>query len=668
MSRNSRKGRPRLALWKRALFGLVMTVLVLALLEFVLFLAGVEPRPERGDPLVGFAKSVSHYVVETREDGVEIVRRSPEKKDFLNDQTFPRKKPEGAVRIFCVGGSTTYGRPFYDDLSFAGFLREILPAVDPSRNWEVINAGGISYASYRVAVVMEELAAFEPDVFLVYTGQNEFLEHRTYGRLLDTPGFVREAMAWAGRTRIGTVVRNSLPKERERSPIQMSVNPKIIPVNSVGPESYRRDDAFREKVLLHFRRNLDRMVDLAETAGAKIVFVIPQSNDADWAPFRSEPSPRLSKQLRAEFDRLYRQGVALRRAGKVDKAVEILHRAAAIGGRHAGAHYELGRACLAAGDADRAAREFVRARDEDICPMRAVTAVRETIREVAEERKVSHVRFEVEGCRENYYDHVHLTPEATLELARQVVPHLTGASVDPAILERIGTERLRGRDRVTHAASLRLLTRMLVELDQPEMAMRAAKDARELDSGNPDGEILLGTLVARDDPAAARRHYERALALDPKSAGALYHMALLEEREDDLAGAVSHLEAAVVAAPEFAAAWERLAMIQIRRGRVNDGVRCLEKVVDLTPERSTAHSNLGLARMKQGEPAKAMASYEEALRLDADNPSAHFNKGLLHRERDEREEAIAEFREVLRIRPKDAEARRHLAELGASPR
>ena len=39
---------------------------------------------------------------------------------------------------------------------------------------------------------MEELAAFEPDAFVVYTGQNEFLEQRTYGTLLDTPGFVRE--------------------------------------------------------------------------------------------------------------------------------------------------------------------------------------------------------------------------------------------------------------------------------------------------------------------------------------------------------------------------------------------------------------------------------------------------------------------------------------------
>ena len=56
------------------------------------------------------------------------------------------KKESGVTRIICLGGSTTYGRPYNDKTSFCGWLREFLPAVDPSRQWEVINAGGISYA------------------------------------------------------------------------------------------------------------------------------------------------------------------------------------------------------------------------------------------------------------------------------------------------------------------------------------------------------------------------------------------------------------------------------------------------------------------------------------------------------------------------------------------
>ena len=80
------------------------------------------------------------------------------KLEFFNGQTFPREKARGHYRIFCVGGSTTYGRPYDDKTSFSGWLRELLPMVDSGRDWEVINAGGISYASYRVAMLMEREA------------------------------------------------------------------------------------------------------------------------------------------------------------------------------------------------------------------------------------------------------------------------------------------------------------------------------------------------------------------------------------------------------------------------------------------------------------------------------------------------------------------------------
>ncbi len=62
-------------------------------------------------------------------------------------QRFGATKEPEARRLFCIGGSTTYGRPFDDATSFCGWLRGFLERVDPEREWEVVNAGGISYAS-----------------------------------------------------------------------------------------------------------------------------------------------------------------------------------------------------------------------------------------------------------------------------------------------------------------------------------------------------------------------------------------------------------------------------------------------------------------------------------------------------------------------------------------
>jgi len=58
--------------------------------------------------------------------------------------------------------------------------------------------------------------------------------------------------------------------------------------NSIGPESYHRDDELKKQILRHYRFNLARCVDIAESAGAEVIFVTPASNLRDCAPFKSE--------------------------------------------------------------------------------------------------------------------------------------------------------------------------------------------------------------------------------------------------------------------------------------------------------------------------------------------------------------------------------------------
>ena len=141
--------------------------------------------------------------------GDSYLATSPSKVRWFNPQRFPKKKASRTYRIFSLGGSTTYGRPYDDNASFSGWLRELLVPADPSRTWEVINAGGISYASYRVAAVMEELIQYEPDLFIIYTGHNEFLERRTYRTLLEAPKPLTTVGALASRTRIYAAGRKS---------------------------------------------------------------------------------------------------------------------------------------------------------------------------------------------------------------------------------------------------------------------------------------------------------------------------------------------------------------------------------------------------------------------------------------------------------------------------
>ena len=311
---------------KKSLLGLAVTLVFFAAVEGVLFVAGVTPLSDRADPYVGFAGYSPLFVESTAPDGSRVLRTSDAKANWFNPQRFTERKASGTTRIFCLGGSTTYGRPYEDATSFCGWLREFVSAADPSREWEVVNAGGISYASYRVARLMEELADYEPDLFVIYTGHNEFLERRTYDRLLNTPEFIRNAGALASGLRLYSAMSDVLYPERDVLDTEL----EVVLDQSVGPEDYRRDDAMRDAVLEHFRSSVERMVRMGREAGAEVVLVTPASNLRDFSPFKAESSPGLDAESAAQVARLAASAAEQLGAGDPERAAALADEALAI--------------------------------------------------------------------------------------------------------------------------------------------------------------------------------------------------------------------------------------------------------------------------------------------------------------------------------------------------
>ncbi|MFC1637298.1 hypothetical protein ACFL5Z_20960 [Planctomycetota bacterium] len=159
----------RLSLWKRIFFAAVTVAAFFALVEIVLAVLGVRPVLYDKDPYVGFSSTIPLFVEQAGPDGKKVMVTAENKLGLFNPQQFPAGKAPDTYRIFCMGGSTTFGRPYDDTTSFCGWLRVMLPKADPSRSWEVINAGGVSYASYRMAALMEELIRYKPDLFIIYS-------------------------------------------------------------------------------------------------------------------------------------------------------------------------------------------------------------------------------------------------------------------------------------------------------------------------------------------------------------------------------------------------------------------------------------------------------------------------------------------------------------------
>ena len=372
-------GGRRLPLSRKLLFAVVATALFFAGLEAVLALAGVAPRAYEEDPYVGFSGRSPLFVEVRQADGSVVMERSPAKASLFNMQRFPKVKAAGTTRIFCMGASTTYGHPYEDPTSFCGWLRELLIAAAPDHRWEVVNAGGISYASYRVALLMEELAGYEPDLFIIYSGHNEFLERRSYPQIIALPRSVRGVGAVASRTRTWTAVEKVVDRVRtqrraERAARRNARRRGQDAARRRGrPPAFTRDDRLRDQVMRDFRFNLARMVDIARSAGAEAVFVTPASNLRDSPPFKSEHRPGMTADESARWTTLVQEGFAAVRGGDAMTAAVRFTDAAAIDPRHADGQFALGQSLLQLNRFDEARRALEAARDEDICPLRALT-------------------------------------------------------------------------------------------------------------------------------------------------------------------------------------------------------------------------------------------------------------------------------------------------------
>ena len=83
-------------------------------------------------------------------------------------------KPAGRVRIFVLGGSAAMGTPD-PAFSFGRILAVMLREQYPDVQFEVVNGAMTAINSHVAVEIARDCAAREPDLFVVYMGNNEVI-------------------------------------------------------------------------------------------------------------------------------------------------------------------------------------------------------------------------------------------------------------------------------------------------------------------------------------------------------------------------------------------------------------------------------------------------------------------------------------------------------------
>lgn len=580
------------------LFAAVTTGLFFGGVELGLAVVGVAPAIEREDPFLGFEGSAPLFVRSTSDRGV--FETAPAKRRYFNAQRFASPKPAGTTRIFCLGGSSVHGHPYDHATSFCGWLAELLPVADPSRQWEVINAGGISYASYRVARVMEELATHEPDLFIVYTAHNEFLEERTVPDATRSGGVVVALESRLMHTRTYSLLARSLRGAAEGPPretLPAEVATRLD--GATGLDAFTRDDALRERVQDHYRANLRRMAAIARDADAKLMLATPASNLAGMSPFKSEPSVALSPYDAERFERAVAVARDAAQAGRIDAALAACRGAALIDGRRADLHYRCAGLMRRQGEPEAAKAAYLRAIEEDVCPLRALPGMRDDVLAVARDADAAVVdfgelaeRLSPDGIPDAslFLDHVH----PGIELHRAFAL---------AIVKTMAAEGWLAPSSGWNAQAI----------DRVAKRVHAGIDAREHGIALRNLAVVLGyTGKTVESDRVARR----AAAKLPDDATAQYLAGLADARAGDLRGAVRRLGVAARLEPRDPETHHALALVRLQQGRLPDAERSARRVLALAPEHARARETLGRIALERRQPERAKQWFAEALEHD----------------------------------------------------
>ena len=348
-------------------------IVLLIVLECAFRLFGVGNPDALQDPFVGFSAVQPLFV---QQDDTHVTAAS--RLDFFRKDSFAATKSANTKRIFCLGGSTVQGRPWSLDTAFPRCLQIALQQAT-EYDWEVVNCGGISYASYRLVPVLREVLQYEPDAIIVCTGHNEFLEDRTYGHLRNT-NWISQSTS---RLRSVTLARRffGTPVTKPTDTLPAEVDAMLD--YREGLKKYHRDPEWCALVARHFEDNLQRMFQLCAQANVRLIFVQPTWDQVDTRPFKSEHGPIDATEL-AKWERFVAQARDCV-ATDLPRAIAAYERAVAIDPLYAETRFELGKCYQAANRLDDAQTEFQTALETDVCPLRMPEALRAAMNNVVQQ-------------------------------------------------------------------------------------------------------------------------------------------------------------------------------------------------------------------------------------------------------------------------------------------
>jgi tetratricopeptide (TPR) repeat protein len=563
--------------------------------------------------------------------------------------------------------------------------------------------------SHVVLQIAKDCARHQPDLFIVYLGNNEVTGPYGAGTVF-TPlsgslSIIRLGIALKA-TKLGQLLTSlfeSAHGEGDKLAVwrgmQMFLEKQI-----------RADDPGLETVYQHFRKNLEDIKRVAHKRGAKIIFCTVGSNLKDCPPFASSHRPDLTDTENKKWDDIYKRATELETAGNYAKAAEYYLAAAEIDDSYADLQFRLGHCYRAMGEHDKARDRYIKARELDTLRFRADNRINATIRQVAtgKTEKSLHLVDVVDVLQENslhttageelFYEHVHLNFGGSYLLAKTIVEQVhrilpeemksQKATNRPLLSEAECAERLaytnwdryRIADQVLnefikkppftnqlyHNEEVKLMDQELknlrVYLDPEALKESAAQYRRAIENDRSDWRLhyKYGRLLAEDlkDYKAAAKEYRSVQTLLPHCHLGYDALGSVLRGLGDLDAAVSQYLKAIQIRPTSADPHYYVGWVYQKQGNTDKAVEYYSKTVQLRPDYVPAYNNLAEILNAQGKIDEAVQICRRGLHFAPNNAILHGNLGILLNKLGRRDESLKELDIALELDPNSTKIRK----------
>ena len=613
---------------------------------------------------------------------------------------FPVNKAQNTYRIFVFGSSAAQGVP---DVAygFSRILECMLSEKYPEVNFEVINTAMTAINSHVVVEIAEECAQYEPDLFIVYMGNNEIIgpygAGTVFAPLSDNLTLIHLGITFMG-TKLGQLLTN----------ISYAAGWRKAPNGWVGMAMYldrqvSADDQKLQIVYKNFSRNLDMIVKAAQKVKTPVILSTVASNLKDCPPFASLHRKGISENDANRFGVIYKQAREIDRQGRYEPALEKYLEAEKIDNQFAELQYCIGRCCYLLSRFDEAKERFIKARDLDTIRLRTDSRINEIIRETAQNKdsKGVYLADAVKSIDEQspqktagselFYEHVHLNFEGNFVLAKTVFEQ-----VGKILSEKIKGQKSAGQEvidvnqcmqtlvysiwdkytteqsmldgyivhppisnQLYHSEQVKSYEKQINSLQNKlnkQVLLQIGADYRKAIEKKPSdwwlhwkyGSFLMDAL---QNYKSTEIEFATVLEFVPQNYSLYCLLGNTYVQRGNYDKAMEQFNKALKIKPTWAPAYYDLGLVYQLENMTREAERSYKKALSLCPQDYLSYVNLGVLFADNNRIDEAIELYRNALELWPDSEDLHFNIGCFLREKGKMDEAVKEFRTVLKINP-----------------